>query len=179
MSATTQEQAGTGQGATEQRVRQTFRELFDEKDFSKMHDWWSEESVDHFLALGISARGVQELEQFFREFLAAVPDVRVEIENVVSDDTTRHAVVQWHLTGTTSGTPFQAIEPPPGKRLDLRGCDVFQLDEDGRVLVNTVYYDASEFARQIGMLPPRDSALDKATISAFNAATRLRAKLKR
>ena len=178
MSATTQQQA-TGQSATEQRVRQIFRELFEQRDLSKKSEWWSDDSVDHFVALGISARGEEELTAFFREFLDAVPDARMDVENVVADDATRYATVQWHCTGTTSGKPFSGVEPPPGKRIDILGCDVFQLDEQGRVLVNTVYYDGAEFARQIGMLPPRDSALDKATVAAFNAATRLRARLKR
>ncbi len=174
MSATTQPQS-----ATEQRIRKVWREVFEDKDFSRAGEWWSERSVDHFLAFGISARGAGELSRFFRELMDAVPDLEMAIEHVVADDETRHAVVQWHFTGTTSGKPFQGIEPPPGKRIDLRGCDVFRLDEDGRVLENTVYSDGAEFARQIGMLPPRDSALDRATVSAFNAATRLRAKLGR
>jgi steroid delta-isomerase-like uncharacterized protein len=174
MSATTQQHS-----ATEQRVRQIWSEVFTARDLTKAREWWSEDTVDHFLALGVSARGPDELTGFFRELLDAVPDIRMDIENVVADDATRHAVLQWHCTGTTSGKPFQGIEPPPGKSIDLRGCDVFRLDEDGRVAENTIYYDASDFARQIGMLPPRDSALDRATISAFNAATRLRARLKR
>ena len=174
MSATTQEQA-----ATEQRVREVWGEVFEAKDLAKASEWWSDRTVDHFLALGVSARGPEELTRFFRELFEAVPDIETPIENIVADDATRHAVVQWHCTGTTSGKPFQGLEPPPGKRIDLRGCDVFQLDEDGRVLENTIYYDSAEFARQIGMLPPRDSAVDRATVAAFNAATRLRAKLKR
>jgi len=174
MSATTDTQA-----TTEQRIRQVWREVFEDRDFAKAGDWWSDGSVDHFLAFGVSVRGAADLEGFFRELMEAVPDLRMEIEHVVADDATRHAVVQWRFTGTTSGKAFQGIEPPPGRPLDMRGCDVFRLDEDGRVDENTVYSDGAEFARQVGMLPPRDSALDRATVSAFNAATRLRAKLKR
>ena len=57
-------------------------------------------------------------------------------------------------------------------------CDVFRFDENWCVDVNTVYYDSAEFARQIGMLPPRDSAADRATLTAFNAKTRMSAKIK-
>jgi len=39
---------------------------------------------------------------------------------------------------------------------------------------NTVYYDGADFARQIGMLPPRDSALDRGVLTLFNTGTRLR-----
>ncbi|HEV2813154.1 MAG TPA: ester cyclase [Solirubrobacteraceae bacterium] len=178
MSATTQEQQGQ-RSATEERVRKVWAEVFVDKDLSKASEWWSDDSTDEFLALGLTARGATELTAFFRELFDAVPDIEMRIEHIVADDTTRHAVLQWHFTGTTNGKPFQGIEPPAGKRLDLRGCDVFQLDEDGRVLTNTIYYDGAEFARQIGMLPPRDSALDRSMVAGFNAVTRLRTKLNR
>ena len=175
MSATQQQH----QPATEQRVRQIWREVFEERDYAKATEWWSDQSVDHFLALGVSARGPAELERFFRELIDAMPDLRMDVENVVADDERRYAVLQWHGTGTTSGKPFQGILAPAGKRMDMRGCDVFRLDEEGRVLENTIYYDGAEFARQIGMLPPRDSAADRGVIAAFNAATKLRARLRR
>jgi steroid delta-isomerase-like uncharacterized protein len=165
--------------SVEQRVRDVFRELFEERDLTKAAEWWSERSVDHFLALGTTATGVGELSAFFGEFLQAVPDLVMRIEHVVSDDERGEAVVQWRASGTTSGRPFQALQPPPGRTIDLRGCDVFRLDADGRVIENTIYFDGAEFARQLGMLPARDSAVDRATVAAFNATSRLRARLGR
>ena len=58
--------------------------------------------------------------------------------------------------GELRGTPFQGLAPT-GKRLTLRGCDLFRFTKDGKVGENTIYYDGAEFARQIGMLPARDS----------------------
>jgi len=43
----------------------------------------------------------------------------------------------------------------------------------------TPYDDRAEFARQIGMLPRRDSPLDRGMLAAFNARTRLKQRLKR
>jgi len=106
-------------------------------------------------ALGIDVRGAGRLEAFFRELFAAVPDYKMTIENLVEGD--RHAVVQWTGTGTFTGEPFQGLEPT-GKRISLRGCDVIRFASDGTLDENTVYYDGAEFARQTGMLPPRDSA---------------------
>jgi hypothetical protein len=100
---------------------------------------------------------------------------KLEIEHVVAD---RHAVVQWTATGTFSGAQWQGIEPT-GDRVALRGIDAIRLDEDGRVEENTVYYDGAEFLRQIGMLPKRDSAAERAMIAASNAARRLRRRLSR
>jgi steroid delta-isomerase-like uncharacterized protein len=169
-------------GSTETRTpseiaRETFRVLFEERDLSDPYRFWSDESVDHFLAAGQSVRGAQALAQWFQQLLEAVPDWRIEIENSF-DDGDRQAVVQWRGSGTFTGGAFLGIEPN-GRRIELRGIDVFHFDEDGKVATNTIYYDGAEFARQIGMLPPRDSALDRGMLAAFNAGTRLKQRLKR
>jgi hypothetical protein len=88
-------------------------------------------------------------------------------------------VVQWHATGTFNGSSgFLGLEPN-GRRLDLRAVDVIELDDDFKVVTNTIYYDGAEFARQLGMLPARDSAADRAMLAAFNGATKLRKRLGR
>lgn len=158
-------------------AREAFRILFEERDLSDPYRLWSDESVDHFLAAGDHVRGARALAEWFRAFLAAVPDWRMEIENAF-DDGDRQSVVQWRGSGTFSGGPFLGIEPN-GRSIEIQGVDVMQFDENGRIDRNTVYYDGAEFARQIGMLPPRDSALDRGVLSAFNASTRVKQRLKR
>ena len=160
----------------EQRARDAFRQIFEERDFSAADGFWSEESVDHFLALGLSVTGRADLTRFFEEVFRAMPDWSLEIEHVVASDD--HAVVQWHATGTHSAAPWQGIEPT-GRRIDLRGCDVIRFDPEGRVAENTVYYDGAAFARQIGMLPAQGSAADRAVLAGFNAATKARARFRR
>ena len=71
-----------------------------------------------------------------------------------------------------AATPFIGIEPT-GRRIELRGVDVMEI-EDGKIVRNTVYYDGAAFARGVGMLPAQDSGTEKAMYAAFNAATRLR-----
>jgi steroid delta-isomerase-like uncharacterized protein len=154
-------------------AREVFHALFVERDLSDPYRYWTDDSVDHFLAAGRTVRGAQALAQWFRDLFAAVPDWTLEIENTV-DDGDRQVVVQWHATGTLTGeTPFLGIEPN-GRRVDLRGVDVIRVDADGKVDTNTVYYDGAEYARQIGMLPRRESAADRAMLAAFNAGSRLR-----
>ena len=159
-----------------QLARELFEIIFDRRDIDAARPFWTEDSVDHFLALGVDARGPEQLAAFFQELHRAMPDFDITIENVIEDD--RHGVVQWSATGTFDGAPFQGIEPT-GRRVALRGCDVFSFTEDGKLDTNTVYYDGAEFARQIGLLPPRDSAADRAMLAAFNARQRLRRRLKR
>jgi steroid delta-isomerase-like uncharacterized protein len=159
-------------------VREVFRALFEDRDLSDPSRYWTDDSVDHFIAAGRSVRGADDLAQWFRDLFAAVPDWKLEIENIF-DDGDRQVTVQWHATGTMNGSsPFLGIQPN-GRRIDLRAVDVIKLDANGKVDTNTVYYDGAEFARQLGMLPPRDGAADRAMLAAFNGATKLRRRLKR
>jgi hypothetical protein len=50
---------------------------------------------------------------------------------------------------------------------------------DERDLTDPAWYDGATFARQVGMLPTAGSAADRATLAAFNAAARLRRRVKR
>ncbi len=159
-----------------QLAREMFEALFERRDIDAVRPFWTDSTVDHFLALGFDARGPEQIAAFFAELHAAIPDMKMTIENIVEDD--RHAVVQWHATGTFDGAPFQGVEPTGG-RIELRGCDAFRFTEDGKVDVNTIYYDGAEFARQIGMLPARDSTADRALLAGFNARVRLRRRLAR
>lgn len=157
-------------------AREVFRAIFDDRDLSDPSRYWTDDSVDHFLALGQTVKGKDALAAFFRELFAAFPDWSLEIEQTI-DDGERRVVVQWTATATFSGAPWQGIEPT-GSRVTVRGVDVITLDQDGKVDQNTIYYDAAGFARQIGMLPKEGSRADRAVVSAFNATTRAKAKLR-
>jgi steroid delta-isomerase-like uncharacterized protein len=159
-----------------QLARHLFELIFDRRDLDALRPFWTESSVNRFLALGVDARGPDQIATFFRELLAAFPDLQMTIENVVEDDP--YAVVQWSLGGTFDGASFQGIEPTGG-RVAFRGCDVFRFADDGKLDVNTIYFDGAEFARQIGMLPPRGSAADRALTGGFNIRMRLRRRLRR
>jgi steroid delta-isomerase-like uncharacterized protein len=159
------------------RARETFRILFEERNLDDTSSFWSDSTTDHFIAAGQTVVGKDALTAWFRELLEAVPDWAMEIENTFDDGKTQ-AVVQWRGTGTFTGGSFLGIEAN-GRSVEIRGVDVFRFDDDGLVEENTVYYDGAEFARQIGMLPPRDSAADRLTLAAFNAKTRATKALRR
>ncbi|MFL5866992.1 MAG: ester cyclase [Thermoleophilaceae bacterium] len=130
---------------------------------------WSRDGVADIVPLAV-LRGPDELKGFFRELFAAFPGLETTVTRVVADD--KHAVVEWRMSGTFSGTPFQGIEPT-GREVDLRGIDILEIQEQ-QILTNTAYYDGAEFARQVGMLPPRDSGPERAIRNTFNAVTKVR-----
>ncbi len=154
-----------------------FRRLMEERDLSDPYEYWTDDSVDHFLAAGQSVRGAQALAAWFARLFAAVPDWSLVVDNVV-DDGGDQVVVQWTGTGTFTGASFLGIEPT-GRRVEIRGCDVIRLDGNGKVATNTVYYDGAAFARQVGMLPAAGSRADLLITRAFNGFTRLRRRFSR
>lgn len=118
--------------------------------------------------------GPEGVRRYFTELFAALPDFTMTVERIVTDDTT--AVVQWHLQGTFSGAAYQGVEPT-GRRMDVRGADVMEI-ADGRIQRNTIYYDGLEVARQMGLLPRKDSSADRAMMTAFNVVTKVRGRLR-
>ena len=168
--------AATTAAANEQRARDLFRRLFDERDLTEPGWYWAGGLVARLHALDLTLHGPDGMAGFLTSLFAAVPDFTMEIEDVLAHE--QGATTRWRARGTFTGAPWMGIEPT-GSRLDLPGVDVMRFDGDGRVVDNAVYYDGAEFARQIGMLPRRDSAADRAVLAGFNAATKARRRLRR
>jgi steroid delta-isomerase-like uncharacterized protein len=158
----------TRRKAVETHVRSYF-DAIARRDVQAMGDHWSADGVNEIVPIRV-LRGRGETESFFTEVFAAVPDVEMTVTRVVAGE--REAAVEWRMTGHHTGGLFEGIEPT-GKRIDLRGLDLFQV-EDGKIVGNTAYYDGMDFARQIGLMPSQDSSAENAMKSAFNAATRAR-----
>jgi glyoxylase-like metal-dependent hydrolase (beta-lactamase superfamily II)/predicted ester cyclase len=114
-----------------------------------------------------------EVRQFFAGLFAAVPDSNFEVLDFVSEGD--KVVVRWRNTGTFSGGPFMGFEPT-GSRIDIEGMDMLTV-ENGLIVRNDAYYDGTQFARQIGLMPARDSAAERGMARAFNARTRLARRL--
>jgi len=128
----------------------------------------TDDYADDFVAIG-EFRGRDAVREFFAEMFAAFPDFEFTVERVAADSDA--VAVKWHAHATFSGGRFQGIEPT-GSRVLIRGCDFFEI-EDGRIRRNTIYYDGASFARQIGLLPTKDSLADRAMLRLFNAKVRL------
>jgi steroid delta-isomerase-like uncharacterized protein len=158
----------TRRKAVEAHARSYF-EAVANRDTDAMVAHWSEDGVDDLVALR-PLRGHGEIAAFFRELFTAVPDLETTVTRVVAGET--QAAVEWRMTGHFTGAPFQGVDPTD-RRVDMRGLDLFEVEE-GKIKSNTTYYDGMSFARQIGLMPPEDSSAENAMKSAFNAATKVR-----
>jgi hydroxyacylglutathione hydrolase len=140
----------------------------DRHDLDAMVTCWKPGGIDRIAPIG-ELTVPEGLRAFFGELFAAVPDIRFERLDVVSEGD--KVVVRWRSVGTFCGGPFQGIAPT-GARLDLEGADVLTV-EDGLIRRNDAYYDGTQFARQIGLLPPLGSSTERRMTAAFNARTRV------
>jgi glyoxylase-like metal-dependent hydrolase (beta-lactamase superfamily II)/predicted ester cyclase len=113
-----------------------------------------------------------------RDFLSALfgafPDLRFEVvETTVQDD---RAAVRWRATGTFAGEPLLTGIEATGDRVELEGVDVLVV-RDGRVVENNAFADGLGLARQIGLVPPAASTVDRRMTKAFNARTRFKRRM--
>ena len=152
----------------EEKAR-TYFEAVAARDPDTMATHWNADGVLDLVPIAV-VRGPEGVKAFFREMFAAFPTIETTVTRVVADD--KHAVVEWRMNGTFSGSTFQGMEPT-GRPIDLRGADILEIKDD-EILSNTAYFDGAEFARQVGLLPARESGADRAILNAFNAMTKLR-----
>lgn len=109
----------------------------------------------------------------FRTLFAAVPDLRIEILDVIAEP--GRAAVHWRMSGTFGGaTPFRSIKPN-GSRIDIEGLDRLQM-RDGLITELKGYTDFMTFSRQLGMLPAAGSGAEVRMTKAFNKLTGLAAR---
>jgi steroid delta-isomerase-like uncharacterized protein len=152
----------------EQHVRAYF-EALSRRDVEAVAEFWSEDGVADIVSLGI-LRGRAEITGLFCELFAAVPDLQTIVTRVVAGE--HEAAVEWRMNGHFTGQAFQGVEAT-GRWVELRGIDVIEI-ANGKNSSATAYYDGMSFARQIGLMPPRDSGPERALKGAFNAATKVR-----
>ena len=158
----------TRRKAVEETVR-AYYEAMDNRDVDAMVALWGDEGVEDIVPIGV-IRGRDELHGFLSGLFAAMPDARTTITRLIAGE--RDCAVEWRLEGTFDGAPFMGIEPT-GSRVELREVSVVDL-KDGRIVGITAYFDGASYARQIKLLPPDGSGVDRAMKGAFNAVTKVR-----
>jgi steroid delta-isomerase-like uncharacterized protein len=92
---------------------------------------------EHTAALGEGSVGIDEYRRRLPRFMASMPELRYEIEDVVS-------------TGNRVMIPYTLRALVDAREIAVRGVMRFVVDGDGRIAKRTDYWDSDVFRRQIG-----------------------------
>jgi steroid delta-isomerase-like uncharacterized protein len=116
--------------------------------------------ADDFVAYGGAAlgnlHGPQAFIDLYRTFLAAFPDLRFDVlQMVVSDD--GMAAVRGLQTGTHEGN-FMGMVPPTGKKVEWTGTAIFRFNEEGKIAERWQDLDNLGLFQQLGVIPAFGSA---------------------
>jgi glyoxylase-like metal-dependent hydrolase (beta-lactamase superfamily II)/predicted ester cyclase len=155
-------------GSDVETVARRYFEAVAARDLDAMAACWRPGSIERihdqeeFTAPG-------DIVRWFTELFAAFPDASFEVLSTTTEG--EHCAVRWRLTGTFAGPGrFQGFEPT-GARLELEGIDLMRV-EDRLLVGNDGYTDGLSVARQLGLLPPRDSGAERAATVVANGRTR-------
>ena len=107
--------------------------------------------------------GIFEGRSAIRERLAneleAIPDVTHTVVSFIEQGDA--FADEWTFVGTHTGTltlPDGTLLPPTGKRVEVKGMEVVRVGLDGKIVLNTLYFDNLAVAAQLGVIPEGASA---------------------
>lgn len=153
-------------------VARTYFAAIAARDVEAMVACWARGGHEHIRGQ-VDTTAPDGVRVFFTELFAALPDLRFEVVSTTVQD--ERAVVRWELEGTFAGGPFGGIAAT-GSRVRLEGMDELTV-RGGLIAENNAFSDSMAFARQIGMLPAEGTTADERVVRAFNAKSRLAARV--
>jgi steroid delta-isomerase-like uncharacterized protein len=119
-------------------------------------------------------RGHAQLREFLEFLWQAFPDFTVEAVGapLVASDGTQSAF-WWHCRMTNTGPIDPPGIPATGKPVTYEGADFHQY-RDGRVARLRIVFDMADISRQLGLLPERGSAVERALVGMQKLRVRLK-----
>jgi ketosteroid isomerase-like protein len=146
-----------------------------DRDIDRMQATWKPGTTDAFP--GYRDMTVPEGQrEFFLAFFDAFHDWRVEVIDTTAEGDV--VVVHWRLTaGFTGPGKFDGFSAT-GAKGAVQGCDRIVV-HDGKIVHLDAYFDTTEMARAIGLMPLAGSSMDKAMTAMVNGQTRIKRAFKR
>jgi steroid delta-isomerase-like uncharacterized protein len=128
-------------------------DLINAGDVDAFGDLLADGFVEHEELPGL-APSKDGVKTFFRMQIAAFPDLRMGVEDIVADG--RKVVARVRYTGTQDGE-FMGM-PATGKSVDVQLIDIFSFDDDGRLSEHWGVLDQMTMMQQLGLVPEGPTA---------------------
>jgi steroid delta-isomerase-like uncharacterized protein len=130
--------------AANERLLRDFVAAFADGDVAALRDLVAPDLDDHTLPSG-APPGIDGLLFAVAAYREAFPDIRISVEQVVSD--ADRVVGYGRITGTNTGSFFGM--PPTGRPADFAYIDVYRF-ENGRITESWHLEDIAGMLRQLG-----------------------------
>jgi steroid delta-isomerase-like uncharacterized protein len=91
-------------------------------------------------------KGQEGSRQAFNMYFAAFPDLRIELEQVITSGD--HVVARWRATGTHKGE-YKGVAPT-NKQINVRGCNVHEI-RNGKFTRTLGYSNELMLMQQLGV----------------------------
>ena len=127
------------------------RQAFDQLNEGKLDgfmDMLADDFVEHQV-LGEFPPRKAGVRQFFEAFFAAFPDLRNDLQDVITSGD--KVVARVRVTGTNQGE-FMGM-PATGKSIDLEAIDIVRFGDDGKAVEHWGAMDGIEMMQQLGAVP--------------------------
>jgi steroid delta-isomerase-like uncharacterized protein len=126
-------------------------ERYNAGDLDAVMDLYAEDAVQ------IMPDGTYEGWSTVRERLAQELDGFTDLNHTVRSFVEQGDLFadEWTFVGTHTGSfrlPDGTELPPTGKRVEIRGMEVVRV-RDGKIVLNSLYYDTMAVAVQLGLVP--------------------------
>ncbi len=159
---------GTGAGDTEAVARRYF-EAIAARDVEAAVALWAEGGREHVRGQ-VDVLAPEGVREFIGGLIEAMPDMKMEVVETTTEG--ERCAVRWTITGTFAGPGALNGVQATGSPLKLEGVDVLTV-RGGKVQANDAFADGLTVARQIGLMPPRDSSAEQCLMGAFNVKTKV------
>jgi steroid delta-isomerase-like uncharacterized protein len=129
----------------------TMRRMYDllnAGDIDGFGDHLADDFIEHEETPGLAPTR-EGVKAFFRMYLAAFPDLRMEAQDVLMSGD--KVVARSRATGTHQGE-FMGM-PATGKRIDVQLIDILRFGDDGRAHEHWGVFDALAMMQQLGAIP--------------------------
>ncbi len=160
-------------GSKAEAVARRYFGAIDARDLDQAVSLWAEGGREYVRGQ-VDVLAPEGVRGFIGELIGAMPDLSMQVVSTTTEG--ERCGVQWRLTGTFAGPGHFGGVAPTGLPVELEGFDLLSV-RGGLIQSNDAFTDSMSFARQIGMMPPQDSGAEKRMMQAFNAKTRLSARL--
>jgi steroid delta-isomerase-like uncharacterized protein len=98
-------------------------------------------------AWGEHHEGHDAVHRYYRDLLASLPDLRIDIVHWLA--TEEGVALEVRISGTHLG-PWRGL-PPTGRSVAFPLCGLFSFDEAGKLSGERIYYDRAGVLRQVGL----------------------------